>query len=69
MTPKEIWEHFSGDAVWEVYDYIDAYTKECDVSLEYEGYQFYGTGTIVCGEKIIQEMWCTTPEGVDLEII
>lgn len=69
MTPQELWERFAFDAEWEVTDRPDDYTQDCSIYLEVDGYTFEGWGYITCGEKDIQELECTTPEGKKIQII
>lgn len=69
MSAKEIWDKYSADAEWDIYDYPDSYTAECSVSLSVYGYCFFGRGALCCGEKEIAELFCTTPEGAMIKIV
>ena len=69
MTAKELWEKYGGDADWDAYDYPDSYTAECNISLTIGGYTFEGWGMICCGEKEIQELYCTAPNGTEIKIV
>lgn len=65
---EDIWAQYGSDADWERYDTFE-YEDACNITLDVDGYRFYGDGSIVCGEKEINELWCTTPEGVEIKII
>jgi hypothetical protein len=66
---KKLWDEYQSDATWEPYDTIDAYDTECNITLEVYGFRYEGTGTISCGEKIVSELFCTTPDGVEIKLV
>lgn len=64
-----LWSAYGCDAEWEAYDRVDDYCTECNITLEVEGFVFEGTGTICCGEKEIQSLECTAPNGEKITIV
>ena len=65
---KELWDFYGSDAEWEACDHVDDYTWDCSIYLEVDGYIFEGAGYICCGEKEIEYIECTTPEGEKISI-
>lgn len=64
-----LWSEFSGDAEWTPFDNVDAYCTECTINLEVDGFAFDGVGTICCGEKIVDSLECTAPDGTELTLV
>lgn len=60
---KQIWDDWSCDAEWEGYDRVDDYCLACGIYLEVDGYIFEGEGQIVCGDREIEYVDCTCPNG------
>lgn len=65
---KKLWDLYCSDADWERYDVFD-HEIACNITLEVDGFRFYGDGTMTGGDRVINELWCTTPEGAEIKII
>lgn len=63
-----LWTEFGGDAEWTPFDNVDAYCSECSICLIVDGFTFEGTGTICCGDREIDSLKCTTPNGTELTL-
>lgn len=73
MSKKDaikLWQEFADDAIWERTDFVDPpYTWECNITLEIDGYSFYGWGYETAGEGEIHELVCIQPDGKKIDII
>ena len=71
-TKEELYDLYlshAQNAEWETTDRVDPYTIECNISLNVDGYEFAGYGSICSGEKDIESLVCICPDGTTVSII
>lgn len=68
---KMLWDKYQQDAEWDRYDYVDPpYCWACIVTLDVDGFHFYGEGQIVCGTDYeIESIECVCPDGRTVKIV
>ena len=67
---RKKWDACSRDATWDAYDKVDDHTRECNITLEADGYLFEGYGFIVGdSDKEIRTLECTLPDGKTVTLI
>lgn len=69
MVAKYLWSRYCDRADWEYVDRVDTYCTEYNVTLEVFGYSFFGCGVNSVGEKEINYIVCTCPDGTVVVIV
>lgn len=63
-----LWEEYGCDAEWDAYDPVDDYCWACSIFLEIDGFVFSGEGYKTCGEKEVDFVECTCPDGTVVKV-
>ena len=69
MVAKYLWSRYCDMADWEYVDRVDTYCTEYNVTLEVFGYSFFGCGVNSAGEREINDIVCTCPDGTVVVIV
>ena len=56
-------------AYWDIHEVEGNVYFNCVISLQVDGYEFRGYGVMIGEWKIVNDLWCKTPDGVVIQII